>query len=138
MLRCNYYEDMRSPEVTPHALYYFWIFHKGRILFLSSYGKKTFQELGIEHGDEIAAGGVHFGESSQNATNASEVKETKTNKKKSKMKRTKKKKSQPNHVPILSEQHMMEQNREDHSRAMIPVFEELGPLLKGVRLVSAI
>jgi len=61
---CSHYSDatlgwwlkINTNHLPNHK--YFRVVHKGRSLFLSSSGKKTLKNLGIEDGDELVIGGV--------------------------------------------------------------------------------
>ena len=110
---------------------YFRVVHQGKTIFLSSAGKKTLHKLGMKDGDEIVFGGVESKPASADETVEKERKKDKKPKKKSGAKKKKKKKSEP--PPSLTEEQIMEKYRQEHSRTMTPVFEELGPLLKDIR-----
>ena len=56
----------------------------------------------------------------------------KSNKKKPKNRGTKKNKSMSLPTSVMSEKQIMEEHIQEHSRAMTPIFEELGPMLKDV------
>jgi len=132
VIKSGYQNWLRNQEIPPSTKY-FRVVHQGKTLFLSSAGKKTLHKLGIQDGDEIVVGGV---ESESNETNRTTVKkEAKTSKKSTKKNGAgkKKKKSQPPPTPSLTEEQLMEKYRQEHSRSMTPVFEELGPLLKDIR-----
>mmetsp|Transcript_2252 Transcript_2252/g.3565 ORF Transcript_2252/g.3565 Transcript_2252/m.3565 type:complete len:213 (-) Transcript_2252:35-673(-) len=57
----------------------------------------------------------------------------KSTKKKNGTVKQKKKKFQPTPAPSLTEEQLAEKHRQEHSRSMTPVFEELQPLLKVIR-----
>ncbi|KAL7550575.1 hypothetical protein ACHAWF_013790 [Thalassiosira exigua] len=115
----------------------FRVSHKENTIFLSSSGKKTLAELGIDDGDDILINGLEDQSSSVPAHKESSRKDRhkKNNKKKSTTKSAKKKrakKTQPS-APVLSEEEIMKKNRQLHSRALSNVFDELRPCLKVIR-----
>ena len=103
--------------------------HKGKTLFLSSSGRDTLKELGIEDGDEITVGGVHLEYKDDKKASST----TKKSSKRNNPKKSRKKRSRVHSTPVLSQEQIMEKYREEHSKAMTPVFEELGPLLENIR-----
>jgi len=139
VIQGNYHSWIKSPNSTPTK--YFRIVHKGKIIFLSSSGKKTLHELGIQDGDLITIGGVEFGESDRR-DRTTQTTDSGTSKSKSKSKSgksnkssglTDKKKKALTIAPLLTEDQMVTKHRETHSRAMTRVLDELNPLLKSIR-----
>jgi len=124
----------RSTQNFPHKTY-FRIVHSGRSLFLSSSGKKTLQTLGIKDGDEVEIGGVCPSDtgscdSSKKSTKASKSKSL--SKKRHKKSKGAKKKKPPSSY-VVSEEKLAKQHKQEHSKAMNPVLEELGPKLEKIR-----
>ena len=105
--------------------------HKGKTLFLSSEGKKTILNLGIQDDDEVTVGGVDSGCSKRNQSGI----RAKSQKGKKKPKRTTKSKSKrkKSQVCELTEEEITEKHRQAHSKALSRFFEELKPLLKEIR-----
>ena len=130
----RYHSNLRCPKITPSTKY-FRVLHKGKNLFLSSSGKKTIHELGIQQGDAITVGGVALEHSKDNDSadrSKAKAKSSKSKKskgpKKKKWKQTKVQLDQP-----LTEEQIMEKHRQAHSKSLTPVLEEMGPLLKEIR-----
>ena len=129
-IRCNY--KAGHFDATPAK--YFRVIHKGKTLFLSSAGKKTLVQLEIEHNDQITIGGVVH-EEDDNTKQTAKKKPSNTGSKKGKKKNQGGKKKKKQHAPIihLSEEQLMEKYRQEHSKAMTPVFEEIDPKLRDIR-----
>ena len=132
LIECLSCPDLKSPQITKTTKYYRAL-HNGHTLFLSSSGKKTLQDLGIQDGDELHVGGVHIEE--EQSTSISKVpKQHIKNKKKTKHKsRTKKKQSQKKSTQAPNEKQIMEKCRQVHSLQLSRVFEEVGTKLKEIR-----
>ncbi|KAL9187952.1 hypothetical protein ACHAXT_006330 [Thalassiosira profunda] len=134
--RISYHSVQGGPKLAP-ATRYFRIVHKGKTIFVSSSGKKTFQQLGIKSGDAITVGGVDSGERASlgDLSNATAPKKessmrSKPNKKSHGGKKKNRKKTTPF---VLTEDEIVEKQREIHSIAMTRVFEEMSPRLKDIR-----
>jgi len=124
---------MNGEGVTPSTTY-LRVLHKKRPLFLSSTGKSTFRELMIKDGGKIIVGGVVQEE--DNGSSMPKVKSNakNNNKKKGKTnKRSNKKQSRIAQAPALSEEQIKTKQKQEHSQAMTPVFDELRPILKNIR-----
>ena len=111
--------------------------HKGKLLFVSSLGRQTLADLGIQDMDEIIVHDTSISNSSDKENEINnpvqlhkEIIKKKTKKKK--MNRTKKvKKQQIQRVePVMT----MEDYKAQHSLAFTKVFEELQPRLKEIRM----
>lgn len=132
---------------------YLRVIHQGRMLFHSTSGKKTLLQLGVKENDEIVVGGgeqqsptwtigtnrskQHVEEDDNDGTlRSARVLNNGTNNNKKKVRGCKKKKMKqtlPTTPPRVSYEQLMEKYRQEHSQAMTPVLEQLGPKLKDIR-----
>lgn len=129
---CSY--NNQSPGVTASTRYLRAV-HGERSLFLSSSGKKTFRELGIEDGDKISVGGIDPG---LNTTVPKALREKpKTFKSRNKRRPKGMRRKRPTNeyqTPELNQTQVMEKHRQTHSLALSRVLDELGPMLKDIRI----
>ena len=130
-IRCKYRYKMMHPEgLTPT---YLRAIHNGKTLFLSSSGKVKLHELGLYDGDEIVIGGVESVEKSKESCEDCSRIQGKNKKSKKKNGSKNKKAPRPAYKTTLTEEQLMEKYKEEHSKAMNPIFEELAPELKMIR-----
>ena len=120
----------------PHKKY-FRVVHKKRTLFLSSSGKETLESLGIEDGDEVAIGGLcpldnNGSPDSPKIAKKASKSELKSKKSHNNPKGSKQKPAAPNSY-VASNKKQAELHKQDHSKSMNPVLEEMGPRLKLIR-----
>ena len=91
-------------------------------------------ELGLNDGDEIVIGGVESVEKSEESCEDSRIRgKNKKSKKKNGSKKKKKTTPRTASTTTLTEEQLMEKYKEEHSKAMNPIFEELAPELKMIR-----
>ena len=123
---------LKRSNITIHPKY-FRIVHKDKTIFLSSSGRRTFDDLGIQANDEIILGGVESIVS--NGLEMVSAKQRPSNKKQKKNKTRRPKKNKKKNLPVSvpTEEDIKKRYRETHSKAMSRVFEELDPLLKQIR-----
>ena len=137
VIQSSYQTWLRNPDVPPSTKQYFRVVHKGNSLFLSSAGKKSLCDLGVSDGDEIVVGGVVAEEEDANENEGKSTKKkgaNKTYRKKTSGGKKKKSSKARTPPPSLTEEQLMEKYRQAHSQTMTPVFDELGPLLKDIRM----
>merc|ERR1711966_448476 len=113
---------------------YFRVVHEKKTLFLSSSRKKTLLDLGIIHGDTVEIEGIS--RTQDNGCRESSKKVTKSKPSRNKKNRNtrgpkKKKFSVCTHV--LSDEKLADRYKQEHSRSMNPVLEEMTPKLKVIR-----
>ena len=138
--KCMYYNDttlgwlfkISTKYFMPNKKY-FRVVHKRKSLFLSSSRKKTLSNLGIKDGDSVEIGGVCHAQDKKNdpIEKAAESKPWQ-NKKKRNAQRTKRKNCSV-YTHVLSDEKSARQHKQEHSRSMNPVLEELSPKLKAIR-----
>ena len=106
-----------------------------RVLYLTTSGKKTLKQLGINEGDICSYDYVpkesNSGESKSSSANNT-VFNNKTNNKKKSSRRTKAKGSSAT-ATLANQEPTKQQLKEDHSRSFEPVINELIPLLQPIR-----
>jgi len=117
----------RSTKDLPHNKY-FRVVHKERSLFLSSSRKKTLENLGINNGDEVEIGGIC--PSDTNGSSGSPNNTKKASKSKPQAKKRHKKPKRAKKQPGSPFSYVVSDDKQEHSKAMNPVLEELGQRLK--------
>ena len=101
---CKYSQRVLLPE-DPATSVYLRAIHNEKTLFLSSSGKRTLHELGINDGDEIMLGGVDI-EKKKESYEDSIICGKSTKSKKKNGSKKKKKKTKPSSTPILTEEQL--------------------------------
>lgn len=111
--------------------------HAGKILFLSSAGSKTAEQLGIKHRDVIHVSSVSSSPKaapgSFDATKKSCMKSPSKNPKKRSGRNRRKKKCTTAHAASNAASDSCEQDKIQHSTRLSLVFEEVQPILKSIR-----
>lgn len=114
---------------------YFRVVHNSKSLFLSSSRKTTLLDLGFHDGDTVEIGGV--GRAKEDRPRESLEKAAKTehpSHKTNKNAKGPKTKNRSGRTPSApSGQNLAAQHKQEHSKSMNPVLEELSPKLKRIR-----
>jgi DNA-nicking Smr family endonuclease len=109
--------------------------HAGQLLFLSSAGNKTTEQLGIQHHDIVHVSSTI---SSAQATPSSASSQKKSKSRKSALRSNKKgkgksRRKQCSPTPAFNDASDYEQDKIQHSKQLSFVFEEAQPILKSIR-----
>lgn len=105
--------------------------YNGNLLFLSSAGNKTAEQLGIKHLDAIHIASTNLGSTTSSVEATKKIKSQKSSSKRTKKGKGKSKRKQPTTIP--AETSTYEQDKIQHSNNLSRVFDEAQSILKAIR-----
>merc|ERR1711966_521588 len=124
----------RSTRYLMSSKKYFRVVHEKKTLFLSSSRKKTLLDLNIIHGDTVEIEGISHTQDNGGRESSKKVTKSKPSRnEKNRNTRGSKQKKFSVCTHVLSDDELADRYKQEHSRSMNPVLEEMTPKLKVIR-----